>query len=56
MKAGVIEKNKVNVNVFEASTKLGEIYKGLDTKNENVNLDDELKVGSMNEPITTGNW
>ena len=56
MKAGVIEKNKVNVNVFEAFTQLKEVYKGLETKNENVNLEDELKVGSMNEPITTGNW
>lgn len=56
MKADVIEKNKVNVNVFEASTQLKEVYKGLDTKNENVDLEDELKVGSLNEPITSGNW
>lgn len=56
MQAGVIEKNKVNVNVFEASTLLKEVYKGLDTKNENVNLENELKVGSMYEPITSGNW
>jgi len=56
MKAGVIEKNKVHVNVFEASTKLENVYKGLKTKNENVKLDNLLKVGSMTEPITTGNW
>jgi hypothetical protein len=56
MKAGVIEKNKVNVNVFEASAKLGDVYNGLKTKNENIDLEDLLKVGSMTEPITTGNW
>lgn len=56
MKADVIEKNKVNVNVFQASTTLKEVYKGLKTKNESVNLSDELKVGSLTEPITSGNW
>jgi len=56
IQAGVIEKNKVNVNVFEVSAKLEDVYKGLKTKNESVNLSDELKVGSMSEPITTGNW
>lgn len=56
MKADVIEKNKVSVNVFEASAKLEDVYRGLDTKNENVDLSDLLKVGSITEPITTGNW
>ena len=56
MKAGIIEKNKVNVNVFEAAAKLEDVYRGLNTKNENVNLNNEIKVGSMTEPITTGNW
>lgn len=56
MKADVIEKNKVNVNVFEASAKLEDVYKGLNTKNEAVNLNDILKVGSLTEPITNGNW
>lgn len=56
MQAGVIEKNKVNVNVFEASAKLKYVYNGLKTKNENVDLEDVLKVGSMTDPITTGNW
>ena len=32
------------------------VYNGLKTKNENVDLEDVLKVGSMTEPITTGNW
>lgn len=56
MKADVIEKNKVNVNVFEASAKLEHVYNGLKTRNENVDLEDVLKVGSLTEPITTGNW
>ncbi len=56
IQAGVIEKNKVNVNVFEVSTPFANVYNGLKTKNENVNLEDVLKVGSMTEPITTGNW
>ena len=56
MKADVIEKNKVTVNVFEASAKLEQVYKGLKTKNENVDLSDKIQVGSMSEPITSGNW
>lgn len=56
MDAGMIEKNKVNVNVFEAYTTLEHVYTGLTTKGENVNLNDRIQVGSMTEPITTGNW
>ena len=56
IQAGVIEKNKVKVNVFEVSTTLEKAFKGLKTKNEAVKLSDEIKVGSMTEPITTGNW
>ncbi|MBL4710208.1 MAG: hypothetical protein JKY48_17390 [Flavobacteriales bacterium] len=56
MKADVIEKNKVNVNVFEASAKLEDVYNGLNTKNEAVNLSNLIKVGSLTEPITNGNW
>jgi len=56
MSADVIEKNKVNVNVFEASAKFADVYNGLKTKNENIDLEEVLKVGSMTEPITTGNW
>lgn len=56
MQADVIEKNKVNVNVFEASAKLEDVYRGMKTRNEAVDLEDVLKVGSLTEPITTGNW
>lgn len=56
MKADIIEKNKVNVNVFEAYTTLEEVFTGLNTTNEAVKLEDQIKVGSLSEPITTGNW
>ena len=56
IQAGVIEKNKVKVNVFEVSTTLEKAFRGLESKNEAVKLTDLIKVGSMNEPITTGNW
>lgn len=54
--AGQIEKNKVNVNVFEVSATFGQFLRGLNTKNENIELEDQLKVGSMDEPTTSGNW
>ncbi|MDB9775021.1 hypothetical protein OAB47_02180 [Vicingaceae bacterium] len=54
--ASKIEKNKVSVNVFEVSAKYGQFLKGLNTKNENVDLDKDLKVGSMEDPTTSGNW
>lgn len=56
IKADVIEKNKVNVNVFEVSATLEDVFNGLITKNENIDLDDKIQVGSLTEPITTGNW
>lgn len=54
--AAKIEKNKVNVNVFEVSAKYGQFLKGLNTKNENIDLEKDLKVGSMEDPTTSGNW
>tara|TARA_R110002049_G_scaffold202300_4_gene372809 strand:+ start:720 stop:1301 length:582 start_codon:yes stop_codon:yes gene_type:complete len=54
--AARIEKNKVSVNVFEVSAKYGQFLKGLNTKNENVDLEKDLKVGSMEDPTTSGNW
>lgn len=56
LKAGEIEKNKMTVNVFEASATLEEVLRGMSLKNENVDPKDKIKVGSMTEPITTGNW
>ena len=56
MQAGVIEKGKVMVKVFEVSASFEVIYNGLDTDNEGIDLSDGLKVGSMTEPSTSGNW
>lgn len=56
MKADIIEKNKVNVSVFMASAPYSTFYKGLETRNENVDLDDKLQVGSLTEPVISGNW
>lgn len=56
MKADMIEKNKVNVSVFMASAPYESFLKGLETKNENINLQDQLTVGSLTEPVISGNW
>lgn len=54
--AGEIEKNKVKVRVFEAGATYKQIYKGLDLDNQSVKINDGLRVGSMTEPSTSGNW
>ncbi len=56
MQAGEIEKGKVIVNVFEAFASYEFIYNGLYTQNEGIDLKDGLKVGSMTDPSTSGNW
>lgn len=56
MKADMIEKNKVKVSVFMASASYESFFKGLKTKNENVELNDVLQVGSLTEPVLSGNW
>lgn len=54
--AGEIEKGKVMVKVFEVKTQYKNVYNGLDLKNEGVDLDAYIAVGSMEEPTTNGNW
>ncbi len=54
--AGEIEKGKVMVKVFEVKTPYKNVYNGLDLKNEGVDLDAYIAVGSMEEPTTNGNW
>ena len=54
--AGMIEKGKVVVQVFEISTTYGAIFTGLDAENKSFELDDLLKVGSMDEASLNGNW
>ncbi|MFH1321121.1 MAG: hypothetical protein ABII90_10765 [Bacteroidota bacterium] len=56
IRAGEVEKGKVRVKVFEVFASYGVIYQGLDMKNEDIDLNDGLKVGSMEEPSTSGNW
>ncbi len=51
---GQIEKNKVKVKVFEISTDLNTIFDGLNKKYFDPN--ELLKVGSMTEASTAGNW
>lgn len=62
--AGRIEKGAVQVNVFEVSCLYKQFLKGLDdqlvlnaiTAKEDIELFPGLKVGSMLEPSTDGNW
>jgi hypothetical protein len=54
--AGEIEKGKVMVKVFEVKTQYKNVYNGLDLKNEGVDLDAYIAVGSMEDPTTNGNW
>ena len=56
MDAGAIEKNKLMVQVFEAFASYNKIYYGLDLSNENIKPNEGLRVGSMTEATTTGNW
>ena len=54
--AGMVEKGKVAVQVFEISTTYGTVFTGLDAENKSYELDNLLKVGSMDEASLNGNW
>lgn len=54
--AGEVEKGKVKVKVFEVSAPYKEIFKGLKTANEGIDMSAALTIGSMTEPTTNGNW
>ncbi|MDC0249745.1 hypothetical protein OAK24_02595, partial [Flavobacteriales bacterium] len=54
--AGMVEKGKVIVQVFEISTTYDAVFTGLDAKNRGYELDNLLKVGSMDEASLNGNW
>lgn len=56
MASGEIEKGKVKVKVFEAKAAYKDVYHGLNLKNEGVDLDAFVAIGSMEEPTTNGNW
>ncbi len=62
--AGIIEKGGVEVNVFEATVHYGKLLKGLNEQmvanliasKEQIEKYPGLKVGSMTEASTDGNW
>lgn len=54
--AGMIEKGKVKVQVFQISTDYGTVFTGLDAENKSYELSNLLKVGSMDEASLNGNW
>lgn len=54
--AGEITRNNVKVKVFEVFAPFKSIYKGLETEKHSIKMDDGLRVGSMTEPSTNGNW
>ena len=54
--AGMVEKGKVVVQVFEISTTYGTVFAGLDAENKSFELGNLLKVGSMDEASLNGNW
>lgn len=64
MEAGIIDKGGVKVNVFEASALFSSYLKGLDKQGvinliatkEQLEKFPGLKVGSMTEATTDGNW
>ncbi len=54
--AGRVEKGKVMVQVFEISTTYSAVFTGLDAENKSYELENLLKVGSMDEASINGNW
>ncbi|MGE0561178.1 MAG: hypothetical protein AB7O47_05135 [Flavobacteriales bacterium] len=54
--SGEIEKGKVKVKVFEVTAPYKEIFKGLKTDNEGIDMSQALILGSMTEPSINGNW
>ena len=54
--AGIVEKGKVMVQVFEISTTYAAVFTALDAENKSYELDNLLKVGSMDEASLNGNW
>ena len=48
--------SQMMVQVFRVFASYGIIYSGLNTKNEDIDIEDGLQVGSMDAPSTSGNW
>jgi hypothetical protein len=56
IEAGEIEKNNQKIKVFKVEASYKDIFNGMDVKNEGVDLDKFMTLGSMTEPTTNGNW
>lgn len=54
--AGEKKISQMMVQVFRVFASYGVVYSGLDTKNEDIDIEDGLQVGSMDDPSTSGNW
>ena len=51
-----MEKGKVLVQVFEISTTYKNVFSGMDAENKSYDLNNLIKVGSMDEASLNGNW
>ncbi len=56
LQSGELEKNKLKVQVFEAFAPFSAIYNKMDLSNESIDLSEGLRVGSMTDANTSGNW
>lgn len=56
LESGEIERNKLKVKVFEAFASFDKILYGMDLSEEYIDVEDGLRVGSMTDPHTRGNW
>ncbi|MPM51000.1 hypothetical protein SDC9_97746 [bioreactor metagenome] len=56
MKVAVVNKGNVPVNVIEVFAANKYFLKGLDLENNNIDPEDGLRFGSLNDPSTDGNW
>lgn len=56
IESGEIEKGKVKVKVFEVNAPYTDIFRGLKTDNEGIDMTKSLTLGSMVEPTINGNW
>jgi len=54
--AGEIDKGKMKLKVFEVKAELADIYSGLETNNEGIDMSKYMAIGSMEEATTNGNW
>jgi len=52
--AGTIERNNLIVQVFQVTAAREKVLKGLNKRL--ITLEKDLKVGSMTDPTTSGNW